>query len=171
MQVIHYANVGSFLFFFISHQQKELVRWCLGVRIESVWECSQPVFYSKCAIVHRIKLIDMLNRWQGWCVPSYFYQNGESFMLAPETLKVISCGVENLSCIEKRKCHSVVLTGDIIRCCRSVIENINTSTLSAQVHRTVVPKPSSNIGWIQCCKECHSSFFPASLKKYLPLSS
>lgn len=92
----------------------------------------------------------MLSRWQGWCVPSYFYQNGESFMLAPtafsEILKVISRSVENLSYIEKRKCHSVVLTGIIIRCCRSVIENINTSTLSAQVHRTVIPKPSSNIG-------------------------
>lgn len=71
-------------------------------------------------------------------------------MLVPtafsEILKVISCGVENLSCIEKRKCHSVVLTGVIIGCSRSVIENINTSTLSAQVHSTVVPKPSSNIG-------------------------
>lgn len=117
-------------------------------------------FSSKYAIVHSIKLMDMLNRWQGWCVPSYFYQSG---MLAPtafsEILKVISCSVENLSCIEKWKCRSVVMTGVIIRCCGSVIGNINTSTLSAQVHRTAVPKPSSNIGWIQCCKECPRGSF------------
>lgn len=148
----------------------------LGVKIESVWECCQPVFSSKYAVVHNIKLMDMLNRWQGWCVPSWFYQNGESFMLVPtafsEILKIISCGVENLSCIDKRKCHSVLLTGVIIRCSRSVIENINTSTLSAEVHRTVVPKPSSNVGWVQCyviCNECHRGFFPASLQKYLSL--
>lgn len=86
-----------------------------------------------------------------------------------EILKVISCGVENLSCIEKRRCYSVVLTGVVIRCSRFVIENINTSTLSAQVHRTAVPTLSSDIGWIQCCKECQRVFLPASLKKYLSL--
>lgn len=94
-------------------------------------------------------------------------------MLAPtafsEILKVISCGVESLSCIEKRKRHSVVLTGVIIRCSKFATENINTSTLSAHVHRTVVPKPSSNIGWIQCCKGYHRGFLLLSLKKYLSL--
>lgn len=118
--------------FFYLPPAKRACMVMLGVRIEGVWECCQPVFSSKYAIVHSMKLVDMLNRWQGWCVPSYFYQNGESFMLAPaafsEILKVISCSVENLSCTEKRKCHSLVLMGVIIRCSRSVIENINTST-------------------------------------------
>lgn len=52
-------------------------------------------------------------------MPSYFYQNEESFMLvlpvSSEILKVIGCSVENLSCIETRKCHSVVLSGVIFR--------------------------------------------------------
>lgn len=164
IQAIHYANVGSVLFFLFPTSKRSL--WVvLGVRRESIWECCQPDFSSKYAIVHSIKLMDMLSRWQRWCVPSYFYQNGESFMLAPTTFseisKVISWGVENfnsMSCIEKRKCHCVVLTGVIIRCCRSVIENISTSTLSIQVHRTVIPNPSSNMGWIQCCKECHRGY-------------
>lgn len=37
----------------------------LGVRIESVEECCQPVFSSQYTIVQRIKLMDLLNRWQG----------------------------------------------------------------------------------------------------------
>jgi len=63
--------------------------------------------------------MDLLNRWQGRCVPAYFYQNEGSFILAStvfsEILKVIGCSVENLSCIETRNCHSVVLTGVIFR--------------------------------------------------------
>lgn len=50
---------------------------------------------------------------------SYFYQSEESFVLTPtvysEILKVMGCSVENLSCVETRKCHSVVLTGVIFR--------------------------------------------------------
>lgn len=37
----------------------------LGVRIESVEEYCQPVFSSQYTIEQRIKLMDLLNRWQG----------------------------------------------------------------------------------------------------------
>lgn len=69
--------------------------------------------------MYSVKLMDLLNRWQGRCVPSYFYQSKESFMLVPtvfsEILKVIACSVENLSCIETRESHPVVLAGVTFR--------------------------------------------------------
>lgn len=40
-------------------------------------------FSFECTVVHSIKLIDLLNRWHRQFVPSYFYQDEESFMLLP----------------------------------------------------------------------------------------
>lgn len=58
--------VFFFLFsFFFSPPAKGAWMVVLGVRIESVEECCQPVFSSQYTIVQRIKLMDLLNRWQG----------------------------------------------------------------------------------------------------------
>lgn len=53
----------------------------LGVRIDNV---SVVSFFSfECTVVHSIKRIDLLNRWHRQFVPSYFYQDEESFMPLP----------------------------------------------------------------------------------------
>lgn len=71
-------------------------------------------FSSNYTTAHSKKTNGSANRWQGQSVPSYFYQNEESFMrvstVFSEILKVIECSVENWSCVETRKCHSFVLT-------------------------------------------------------------
>lgn len=62
-------------------EKKNKKHQVLGVRIDNV---SAVSFFSlECTVVHSIKLMDLLNRWHTQLVPSYFYQDEESFMLLP----------------------------------------------------------------------------------------